>query len=224
MKKIAGFLTLFILFTWLLLGISLTKAGTTYPSGIIFASDTAEDGAKWIIQSGTPQSFPGGKVKSSACNDSEGYESFPAGTLFPDKAQLKANIEEKYPNAFKCTGNPRYFGGGELIAVSADDKKADEPETSIGLAEAPDIKDIDLPESKYKDIPALIAGVITWLLGIAGALAVIAIIYSGIMYMTSGGDQTKAETAKKNLIWAITGIVIILLSFVIINWVANIFS
>jgi len=44
------------------------------------------------------------------------------------------------------------------------------------------------------------------------------------MYITSGGDPTKAESAKKNLIWAITGIVVILLAYVIVQWVGNILN
>lgn len=94
----------------------------------------------------------------------------------------------------------------------------------LAIADPPKVKDITLPGSKFDDIPSLIQGIITWLLGFAGAFAVIALVYSGIMYITAGADQTKAETAKKNLVWAITGIVVILLAYAIIRWVAAIIS
>ena len=76
-----------------------------------------------------------------------------------------------------------------------------------------------LPTSRFADTGALVRGIIDWLLGLTAAVAVVAVVYSGIMYMTAGGDTTKAEAARKNLIWAITAIIIIVLSFAIINWV-----
>ena len=84
-------------------------------------------------------------------------------------------------------------------------------------AQVPNFRDINLPPSHYGNISELIVAVGNWLLVGAGSTAVIAIVISGIMYITSGGDQSKAETAKKTLTWAITGLVIILLTLVIIN-------
>ncbi|MCL5407151.1 MAG: pilin [Patescibacteria group bacterium] len=75
--------------------------------------------------------------------------------------------------------------------------------------------------TKVNSASDLIVLVINWLLGLAGTLAVVAIIYSGIMYMMAGSDEAKAEAAKKNLIWAITGVVVILLAFVIITWIGS---
>ncbi|HEY4524634.1 MAG TPA: pilin [Patescibacteria group bacterium] len=89
-------------------------------------------------------------------------------------------------------------------------------------ADVPNWKDIDFPGSRFTDIAGLVQAIINWLLGLGGALAVIAIVYSGIMYITAGDDPTKAETAKKNLVWAVIGVVIILLAYVIINEVARI--
>ena len=47
------------------------------------------------------------------------------------------------------------------------------------------------------------------------------IIYSGIMMITSGGDATKFAAGKKNLIWSIIGIVIVVLSYVILVFVGK---
>jgi len=90
----------------------------------------------------------------------------------------------------------------------------------------PNITDINLPTSHFEKtgLVGVVSGVIDWILLVAGGLAVIAIVYSGIMYITSGGDTTKAETAKKNLIWAISGIVVITLAYVIIQWTQVILS
>jgi len=56
-----------------------------------------------------------------------------------------------------------------------------------------------------------------WMLGIAGALAVVYLIYGGIMYIVGGAKG--AETAKGIIINAIIGLVIIVLSYVIANLV-----
>lgn len=50
-------------------------------------------------------------------------------------------------------------------------------------------------------------------------VAFVSIIYSGIMMITAGGDATKFEAGKKNLLWSIIGVIIILLSYLIIKLV-----
>jgi len=60
-----------------------------------------------------------------------------------------------------------------------------------------------------------------WLLGIIGVLAVIAFVISGIQYLTSAGDEKMAETAKRNMTYAIIGLVIALAGLIIVNAVAG---
>lgn len=95
----------------------------------------------------------------------------------------------------------------------------------------PNIGEIIFPAGKsdITDLSSLIMAIINWLFGIAGALAVIAIIYSGIMYITAsgdiakaGGNPTQAMKAKKNLTWAIIGIVVLLGTWFIVNQIGNI--
>jgi hypothetical protein len=57
---------------------------------------------------------------------------------------------------------------------------------------------------------------ITWL---AGVLAVVYLIYSGILYITAGGDAEKATKGRTGVINAVIGIIIILLALLIISWV-----
>jgi hypothetical protein len=73
-------------------------------------------------------------------------------------------------------------------------------------------------------IVGLLTRIANWILELAGALAVIAIIYSGLMYITASGVPEKAEKAKKNLIWAIVGLIVIFLSLLIIQWVHGILA
>ena len=67
----------------------------------------------------------------------------------------------------------------------------------------------------------LIASILDSALLIAGGLAVIALIYSGIMYFTAYGDEAKAKLAKRNATWAIIGIVVIVLSYTLVAFISQ---
>ena len=73
-------------------------------------------------------------------------------------------------------------------------------------------------------VNGLILEVIQWLLGIAFGLAVLFLIIGGFWYITSAGNEETAEKGKGTAINAIIGIVIILLSYVIINVVSGLVS
>ncbi len=57
-------------------------------------------------------------------------------------------------------------------------------------------------------------------LTLAGTVAVIMIVLSGIKFLLSGGDAKQVEGAKKTLTYAIIGLVIILLASFIVSIVA----
>lgn len=80
----------------------------------------------------------------------------------------------------------------------------------------PKASDINLP-IRDSSVSALASRIIAWIFGAVSSLAVIAIVYSGLMYITSGADTTKAEGAKKNLTWAIIGLVLAISAYFIIN-------
>lgn len=69
-------------------------------------------------------------------------------------------------------------------------------------------------------LPIVLQDIILWTLIFAGIVAVVLIIISGIKFITSGGEAKQAEGARKTLTWAIIGLVLILLSFAIIKFIA----
>lgn len=91
--------------------------------------------------------------------------------------------------------------------------------SGVILAQTPPrVSDItNLPTGNFGSAQALVVGIINWLLILVSAFAVFAIIYSGLMYIMSSSDQAKAETAKKNLLWAITGLGICILALFLVN-------
>lgn len=68
-------------------------------------------------------------------------------------------------------------------------------------------EDIGLGEANPEDI---VVSIINWILGILALIAVIMILVGGFKWMTAGGNEEKVEGAKKLLIAAVIGLVIIL--------------
>ncbi|MEX1111980.1 MAG: pilin [Candidatus Andersenbacteria bacterium] len=69
-----------------------------------------------------------------------------------------------------------------------------------------------------KDIEiTLLTRIIDWLLGISAVLALLALIVGGVMYIISFGDEKRTGTAKKIILTAIIGLVIVGTSFLIIE-------
>lgn len=69
-------------------------------------------------------------------------------------------------------------------------------------------------EGSLKD---LVQTILNFFLSFLGFVATIMVIYGGILYVTSAGNDENVGKAKKILLYAIVGIVIILLSFALIN-------
>lgn len=56
---------------------------------------------------------------------------------------------------------------------------------------------------------------------LVGALAVIALVYGGFLYVTSAGDAGRVKTAKDTIIYAVIGIVVAILAYAIVNFVVG---
>ncbi len=66
--------------------------------------------------------------------------------------------------------------------------------------------------------------VLNALVYISGPLAVAAVIYGGIMYMLSAGDEKKAQTAKRIIMFALIGVTVIVGSYFLISLTTTFFS
>ncbi len=69
--------------------------------------------------------------------------------------------------------------------------------------------------------PDLVKDVINWMLYAVGIIAVIMLIWGGIMYATSGGDTTKVGNAKNTILYAIIGLLVSIFAFAIVQFVVN---
>jgi len=68
-----------------------------------------------------------------------------------------------------------------------------------------------------------VPGIISILFIVALVIAVIYLIWGGIKWIMSGGDKAALEQARGHVIAAIVGLVVIFLTYFILNLVLNIF-
>ncbi|MBT6068971.1 hypothetical protein HOG48_04410 [Candidatus Peregrinibacteria bacterium] len=66
-------------------------------------------------------------------------------------------------------------------------------------------------------LPTLIRGAVNLL----GGITILALMYGGIQYLTSFGDDTKNENAKRTIIFAIVGLLIAIFSYTIVSIVSE---
>jgi cytochrome bd-type quinol oxidase subunit 2 len=96
-----------------------------------------------------------------------------------------------------------------------------------GVASAQLIQQGDVPSSIAQatggegSFRALILNIVNFFLLFLGLIAVIMIIYGGITYVTAAGNQEKIESAKKIILYAIVGIIIVLISFALVRTVIS---
>jgi len=63
--------------------------------------------------------------------------------------------------------------------------------------------------------------VVGFILIVAAIIAVIYLLYSGILYLTAAGNEANADKGRKGIVNAVIGIIIIVLAFVILRVTQN---
>lgn len=78
------------------------------------------------------------------------------------------------------------------------------------------------PTSLFDGSTAIVPRVINLMLFIVGVLAIFMMIYGGIRYVLSGGDNGKVKDAKNTILYAIVGLIVAILGYAIVNWVVSV--
>ena len=73
------------------------------------------------------------------------------------------------------------------------------------------------PTGGQSSLRQLVLTIVKYFLGFLGLLAVIMIIYGGVTYVISAGNDEAIGNAKKIIMYALIGLIVILLSFVIVQ-------
>lgn len=84
-----------------------------------------------------------------------------------------------------------------------------------------DPKDIGVPEKTLNN--TTVSGVLSQVFFWGGVLAVVMIIIGGILYVVSSGDETNMRRAKATITYSVVGLVVMVLSFAIVKFVAGVF-
>lgn len=69
----------------------------------------------------------------------------------------------------------------------------------------------------------ILANVLNTAYFVGGAIAVLVIIVAGYIYVTSANESKNIEQAKNAITYSVIGLVVVLLAFVITNFVIGIF-
>lgn len=92
------------------------------------------------------------------------------------------------------------------------------PTASAALLQQTDLpSEIGAATGGETSLRGLVLRMVNYALTFLGLLAVIMVIYGGFTYVSSAGNEEATGNAKKIIMYALIGIVIILLSFVIVN-------
>ena len=71
------------------------------------------------------------------------------------------------------------------------------------------------------NLQTIVANVLSVALGSIGIIALVAFIWAGFTWMIASGDASKIAKAKKIMIWAVAGFVIIFASYAILILIFN---
>lgn len=81
---------------------------------------------------------------------------------------------------------------------------------------------IALATDGASEIQSFIKSIVTTLVGISGAVAVVFMVIGGFHYMTSAGNPEKLQKAKHTLLYAGVGLTIVLAAYLIVDFVSGI--
>jgi hypothetical protein len=86
---------------------------------------------------------------------------------------------------------------------------------------------VDMPENTGLTnikIAKILENVLNWLLGVIGIIALISFVISGGQYMLASGDDKLMENGKRNMLYSIIGMIVVLGSFVVIQAIDSMLS
>jgi hypothetical protein len=78
------------------------------------------------------------------------------------------------------------------------------------------------PTGVMTDFETAILSLTNWILGFVAMIAVLAIIWGGLTYIGSAGDETKATTGKRVITYAIIGLVMAGIAYALVSVIVTI--
>jgi len=66
------------------------------------------------------------------------------------------------------------------------------------------------------DFPVIIGNVVKALLGLSGAIALLAFVWAGVLMVIGAGNPEKIKKSKSSLVWATIGLVVIFTAYTLV--------
>lgn len=95
--------------------------------------------------------------------------------------------------------------GADIAMAQAIDTEADQPAIIRALS------------GGQTGLRGIVLTIINFFLTFLGLLAVVMVIYGGFLYVGSAGNEENVNKAKKILLYAVVGIIVIIVSFALVN-------
>lgn len=73
-------------------------------------------------------------------------------------------------------------------------------------------------------VMSVLSTILLWLLGILSVIGILAFVISGVQYLTAVGDEDQISTAKRNMKYAIIGLIVALSGLIIVTAIDRIFA
>jgi len=77
------------------------------------------------------------------------------------------------------------------------------------------------PLGSVSTITGVLTGIIKWMLGLVGFLALIALIIGGGRMVIDFGNEEQVHKAKQTILWAVIGLAVVILSYALVNIVTS---
>ncbi len=71
------------------------------------------------------------------------------------------------------------------------------------------------------DFTGWLENVFVWIIGLAGVIAAAVLIFSAYLYITASGDEQKIQKATKGITYAIVGLIVAAIAFLVVNFVIS---
>ena len=131
--------------------------------------------------------------------------------------QVEINGECYIKIGGECVSHERCVPGAECVLDEGGKKICQ----YIGYGE--DVsKELSLPSAIEPDVRVTIIRIINYILSFLAIIGVIMIIIGGLTWATAGGNEEKVGKAKKTILSAVIGLAVVLLAWVIVNYIITI--
>lgn len=128
---------------------------------------------------------------------------------------MKAFLKKTIPSALIAVA--LMFGGA--VAPVYDGVVSAANKTSTSISTGADAAKPTGASSTLFGKGSIFQTIVDAMLYIIGAVSVVMLIYGGIRYTISGGDQSSVTAAKNTILYAIIGIVVAFLAYAVVHWV-----